>query len=94
MASLCFFLSITIWVTPGNQLAKRQLRGFSVLLQDFQGPQRVSPFSCSPIPQMLRIGAVLSSPRRSKPVQCPRPRLRYGHPLQCLRPTRSPCDRR
>jgi Amino acid permease len=51
-------LSITIWVTPGNQLAKRLLRGFSVLLQDFQGPQRVHPFSCSPIFQMLCIGAV------------------------------------
>src|SRR5260370_41867555 len=58
--SLCFFLSITIWVTPGNQLAKRQLRGFSVLLQDFQGPQRVHPFSCSPMVQMLCIGAVTS----------------------------------
>jgi hypothetical protein len=82
--SLCFFLSITIWVTPGNRLAKGQLRGFSlqelgqqllsnqqpglakflapvtpplaqstaVLLQDFQGPQRVHPFSFSPSVQI------------------------------------------
>src|SRR5450755_4563025 len=39
LLSLCFFLLITVWVTPENQLAKLALRGSSVLPQDFRGPQ-------------------------------------------------------
>ncbi len=30
---------IAIWVTPENQLARFELRGSSVLPQDFRGPQ-------------------------------------------------------
>src|SRR6516164_10881068 len=37
--SVSFFLLITIWVTPENQLAELALRGSSVLTQDFRGPQ-------------------------------------------------------
>jgi hypothetical protein len=37
--SVSFFLSITVWVTPENQLAELALRGSSVLTQDFRGSQ-------------------------------------------------------
>ncbi|MGD1081324.1 MAG: ATP-binding protein, partial [Candidatus Sulfotelmatobacter sp.] len=40
------------------QLAKRLLRGFSVLQQDFQGPQGVCRLSISPSAQMPCIGQV------------------------------------
>jgi hypothetical protein len=46
---------------PGNRLAKRSLRGLSVLQQDFQGPQRVRFLSTSSDPQMLCIGQVENS---------------------------------
>src|SRR5690348_15197310 len=36
---ISFFLLITVWVTPENQLAEFLLRGSSVLTQDFRGPQ-------------------------------------------------------
>jgi hypothetical protein len=39
----------------------------SVLLQDFQGPQRVHPFSCSSMLQMLCIGAVARMWKATKP---------------------------
>ena len=42
---VCLDLPITIWVTPGNGLAKLELRGFSVLQQHFQGLQMVFDFS-------------------------------------------------
>jgi len=37
--SLCSFVLITVWVTPESQLAELALLGFSVLSQDFRGPQ-------------------------------------------------------
>jgi hypothetical protein len=38
---VCFELSITIWVTPGNGLTKLLLCGLSVLQQHFRGLQMV-----------------------------------------------------
>src|SRR6266849_4753601 len=54
--SLCCLVLITIWVTPGNRFAKRQLRNLPVLLQDFQGPQMGSSFSRVESVQIACIG--------------------------------------
>src|SRR5205809_7352010 len=37
--SISFFLFITVWVTPENQLAELALRGSSVLTQDLRVPK-------------------------------------------------------
>src|SRR6516225_5831410 len=39
LLSVSFFLLITVWVTPENQLAELALHGSTVLTQDFRGPQ-------------------------------------------------------
>src|SRR5438034_886099 len=38
---VCFFLLLTIWVTPGNRTRELRTRGPTVLTQDSQGPQMV-----------------------------------------------------
>src|SRR5437868_10293944 len=38
---VCFFLLLTIWVTPGNRTREVRTRGPTVLTQDSQGPQMV-----------------------------------------------------
>src|SRR5258708_552372 len=54
--SLCCFLSFTVWVTPENGIAKRQLRYSSVLTQDSRSLQTVSLLSSPVAPQILCIG--------------------------------------
>src|SRR5258708_38417181 len=54
--SLCCFLSFTVWVTPENGIAKRQLRHSSVLTQDSRSLQTVSLLSSPAVLQILCIG--------------------------------------
>src|SRR5207245_6232028 len=58
LSSLCSLLRLTIWVTPRSRLAKLELRGLSVLQQDFRGPQVVLSFSPSYSTQRPCIGQV------------------------------------
>src|SRR5258708_22188050 len=62
--SLCCFLSFTVWVTPENGIAKRQLRYSSVLTQDSRSLQTVSLLSSPVAPQILCIGPLSSSSAR------------------------------
>src|SRR2546427_9006729 len=59
LSSLCSLLRLTIWVTPRSRLAKLELRGLSVLQQDFRGPQVVLSFSPSYSTQRPCIGQVV-----------------------------------
>src|SRR6266478_2513396 len=59
LSSLCSLLRLTIWVTPRSRLAKLELRGLSVLQQDFRGPQVVLSFSPSYSTQRPCIGQVI-----------------------------------
>src|SRR6266478_350222 len=61
LSSLCSLLRLTIWVTPRSRLAKLELRGLSVLQQDFRGPQVVLSFSPSYSTQRPCIGQVAQS---------------------------------
>jgi hypothetical protein len=65
--SLCFFLLITVWVTPENQLAKLALRGSSVLPQDFRGPQMGFAFRWAGVAQFLCIIQLQHSLSRRPP---------------------------
>src|SRR6266849_709610 len=60
LSSLCSLLRLTIWVTPRSRLAKLELRGLSVLQQDFRGPQVVLSFSPSYSTQRPCIGQVVT----------------------------------
>src|SRR6266436_2359823 len=62
LSSLCSLLRLTIWVTPRSRLAKLELRGLSVLQQDFRGPQVVLSFSPSYSTQRPCIGQVQGDP--------------------------------
>src|SRR5438445_6186874 len=66
LSSLCSLLRLTIWVTPRSRLAKLELRGLSVLQQDFRGPQVVLSFSPSYSTQRPCIGQVLHRVRCSQ----------------------------
>src|SRR5712691_12185830 len=64
LSSLCSLLRLTIWVTPRSRLAKLELRGLSVLQQDFRGPQVVLSFSPSYSTQRPCIGQVIQPVRK------------------------------
>src|SRR6266478_4120610 len=64
LSSLCSLLRLTIWVTPRSRLAKLELRGLSVLQQDFRGPQVVLSFSPSYSTQRPCIGQVQDGPEK------------------------------
>src|SRR6266446_2651315 len=70
LSSLCSLLRLTIWVTPRSRLAKLELRGLSVLQQDFRGPQVVLSFSPSYSTQRPCIGQVSANFHRSQDDRC------------------------
>src|SRR6266478_1096583 len=70
LSSLCSLLRLTIWVTPRSRLAKLELRGLSVLQQDFRGPQVVLSFSPSYSTQRPCIGQVLHCPGHHSRTNC------------------------
>src|SRR5713226_8230024 len=89
LSSLCSLLRLTIWVTPRSRLAKLELRGLSVLQQDFRGPQVVLSFSPSYSTQRPCIGQVKGLRFRAQ-VRALTPAARKGAPSSRARPATSP----
>src|SRR6516162_1391701 len=63
---VCLERFITIWVTPGNGLAKVRLRGRTVLQQHFQGLQMVFLFTDLHSPQNCAYVRLYSKQYRSQ----------------------------
>src|SRR6266478_2868102 len=83
LSSLCSLLRLTIWVTPRSRLAKLELRGLSVLQQDFRGPQVVLSFSPSYSTQRPCIGQVPATGHAAVLAPASAPRAVGGESQAC-----------